>query len=156
MPDNYFRAFSVKEIASHAQLFRSFLRNLYLHENPSLAPVVQWEAVPEQGHSVISLCGWDARNLLVRIAGSFSVVPLNILSADVYTRGDNVVLNVFRVCDVNGRAVTDEAVFARVAETLRASANMDFDFQPLLTEAKKQNRKTKRPEGRIPNHNRNR
>ncbi|MDQ6940754.1 MAG: HD domain-containing protein, partial [Verrucomicrobiota bacterium] len=76
MPDNYFRAFSVKEIASHAQLFRTFLQNLYLQEKPPLAPAVQWEAVPAQGHSVVSLCGWDAQNLLVRIAGSFSIVPL--------------------------------------------------------------------------------
>nr|MDQ6911733.1 ACT domain-containing protein [Verrucomicrobiota bacterium] len=150
MPDNYFRAFSVKEIASHAQLFRTFLQNLYLQEKPPLAPAVQWEAVPAQGHSVVSLCGWDAQNLLVRIAGSFSIVPLNILSADVYTRGDNVVLDIFRVSDVNGRAITDEAVFARVEETLRASAKMDFDFLPLLTEARSKIEKRKGPRLDIP------
>ena len=143
MPDNYFRAFSVKEIASHVQLFRKFLHDLYLEEKPPLAPAVHWETVSEQGHSVVSLCGWDAQNLLVRIAGSFSVVPLNILSADVYTRGDNVVLNLFRVADLEGRAVADENVFARVEQTLRASTASDFDFRPLLTEARRKIEKRK-------------
>src|SRR5467141_5290922 len=50
MPDNYFRAFTTDEIVSHLRLFRRFLENLYLRDEPPLAPAVGWQAFPEQGH----------------------------------------------------------------------------------------------------------
>ena len=138
MPDNYFRAFSVDEIVSHLKLFRRFLENLYLRDEPPLAPAVAWQQFPEQGHSIVSFCAWDGQELLAKIAGSFAVVPLNILSADIYTRGDNVVLDIFRVCDPRFRAVTDKRDKALVESTLRASlADENFDFGPLLERARR-------------------
>jgi len=137
MPDNYFRAFSVEEIVSHLKLFRRFLENLYLRDEPPLVPAVAWEAFPDQGHSIASFCAWDGQELLAKIAGSFAVVPLNILSADIYTRGDNVVLDIFRVCDPRFRAVTDKRDRALVESTLRqALTEDDFDFGPLLDRAR--------------------
>ncbi len=137
MPDNYFRAFSVEEITKHAQLFRRFLGHLFLHDVHPLTPAVAWEPFPAQGHTTVSFCTWDGQQLLAKIAGSFSIVPLNILSADIYTRGDNVVLDVFRVCDLQARAVTDENDFALVESTLRrALTEPDFDFRPLLDETR--------------------
>lgn len=137
MPDNYFRAFHVQEIAAHVALFRGFLQNLYQRKEPPLTPAIKWEASPQQGHSTVSFCGWDSRRLLANIAGSLSVVPLNILSADIYTRGDNVVLDVFRVCDLQSRAVTDENDFTLVQSTLRrAMSEAQFDFRPLLQKAR--------------------
>lgn len=138
MPDNYFRAFSVTEIASHARLFRRFLEALYLRGEPPLTPAIKWEAYPAEGHSTVSFCTWDGQQLLAKIAGSFSVIPLNILSADIYTRGDNVVLDVFRVCDLASHAVRDPNDVALVTATLRrALAEKDFDFGPLLAEARR-------------------
>jgi [protein-PII] uridylyltransferase len=138
MPDNYFRAFSTDEIVSHLRLFRRFLENLYLRGEPPLAPAVAWEAFPEQGHSIVSFCAWDGQELLAKIAGSFAIVPLNILSADIYTRGDNVVLDIFRVCDPRFRAVTDPRDQALVESTLRSAvADRDFDFTPLLERARR-------------------
>src|SRR5712672_2065841 len=115
MPDNYFRASAPPEIIEHLQLFRSFVENVSSPpqagfasanrgESP-LAVAIQWKAVPEQGHSVVTFCTWERERLLAKVAGSFSVVPLNILSADVFPRGDNVTLAVFRVCDTKGRPV---------------------------------------------------
>jgi [protein-PII] uridylyltransferase len=136
MSDNYFRAFEVDGIVSHLKLFRRFLENLYLSDEPPLAPAIAWEAFPRQGHSIASLCAWDGQELLAKIAGSFAVVPINILSADIYTRGDNVVLDIFRVCDMKFRAVTDQHDRALVESTLRSSlANENFDFAPLLDRA---------------------
>ena len=111
-----------EEIVSHLRLFRRFLENLYLRDEPPLAPAIAWQAFPEQGHSIASFCAWDGQELLAKIAGSFAVVPLNILSADIYTRGDNVVLDIFRVCDPKFRAVTDKRDQALVESTLRERA----------------------------------
>jgi [protein-PII] uridylyltransferase len=145
MPDNYFRAFALDEIVSHLKLFRRFLENLYVRDEPPLAPAVAWQAFPEQGHSIASFCAWDGQELLAKIAGSFAVVPLNILSADIYTRGDNVVLDIFRVCDPGFHAVTDERDQSLVESTLRASlANEKFDFAPLLERARQRIAKSSR------------
>src|SRR5437868_321415 len=139
MPDNYFRASDLPEIIEHLRLFRSFLENVSSGGDFPLAPAIQWKAVPEQGHSVVIFCTWERERLLAKVAGSFSVVPLNILSADIFPRGDNVVLCVFRVCDTKGRSVTHQRDFALVEQTLRrALEDESFDFLPLIEKAKRQ------------------
>src|SRR5439155_183784 len=131
MPDNYFRGSDVPEIVEHLKLFRSFVEHLFSPGWYPLAAAVQWKALPEQGHSVASFCTWERERLLAKIAGSFSIVPINILSADVFPRGDNVVLSVFRVCDTKGGAVADPRAFELVEQTLRSALDDDsFDFRP--------------------------
>lgn len=138
MPDSYFRTSEVPDIVKHLKLFRSFLGNAARDDHP-LAPALSWEAFPEQGHTIASICTWDRHQLLAKIAGSFSIVPLNILSADIYTREDHAVLDIFRVCDTNGRAVTDKGDFALVETSLhRALQEPDFDFGPLMEKARRQ------------------
>ena len=137
MPDNYFRASDLPEIIEHLKLFRSFLENV--GGDFPLAPAIQWKAVPEQGHSVVIFCTWERERLLAKVAGSFSVVPVNILSADIFQRGDHVVLGVFRVCDTKARPVTHQRDFTLVEETLRrALEDESFDFLPLIEKAKRQ------------------
>jgi [protein-PII] uridylyltransferase len=149
MPDNYFRGRDVPEIVEHLKLFRSFVEQVASSPQDGfaaanrgghpLAPAVKWRALPEQGHSVVSFCTWERERLLAKIAGSFSVVPINILSADVFPRGDNVVLSVFRVCDTKARAVTDPRAFELVERTLRSALDDEhFDFLPLIEKAKRQ------------------
>ena len=153
MPDNYFRGSDVPEIVEHLKLFRAFLKNVssppqagFAAANRGefpLAAAIQWKALPEQGHSVVTFCTWERESLLAKVAGSLSVVPLNILSADIFPRGDNVVLAVFRVCDTKARPVTYQRDFAQVEQTLRrALEDESFDFLPLIE-------KTKRQTGRV-------
>ncbi len=139
MPDNYFRASDLPEIIEHLELFRSFLENVSSRGELPLAPAIKWKVVPEQGHSVVTFSTWERERLLAKVAGSFSVVPLNILSADVFPRGDNVVLGVFRVCDTKARPVTNPRDFELVEQTLRrALEDENFDFLPLIEKAKRE------------------
>lgn len=133
MPDRYFRTFGVSEISHHAKLFRTFFENIYSPHGAPLAPAVAWHAFPDQGNSIVTFVTWDRPQLLSKIAGSFSVVPINILSADVFARGDNLALQVFRVANTRGQAVTERRDIALVEHTLRAAlASEDYDFRPLL------------------------
>ncbi len=137
MPDRYFQTHSVAAIIDHIRLFRSFLEN---HENATepLAPAIRWVPQPNKGHTEFWFCGWDRAELLARIAGSLSVAQLNILSADAFTRADNLVLDVFRVCNTTFEAVTEEKDMAIVEKKLRQSlAQEQFDFMPLLEKALK-------------------
>jgi [protein-PII] uridylyltransferase len=146
MPDNYFRASDVPEIVEHLKLFHSFLDNVSSRGECPLAPAVAWKALPEQGHSVVSFYTWEREQVLAKIAGSFSVVPINILSADLFPRADNTVLGVFRVCDTKAYAITDPRDFKLVEQTLRCALEDErFDFLPLIERAKRQTGKRSAP-----------
>lgn len=133
MPVNYFRTFTAEKIVGHLELFRTLWRNIYFGNEPASAPALRWEVLPEEGHSAVSIATWDRRHLLVDIAGAFAVAGLNILSADIYIRNDNLALDVFRVCDARFSPVTREADIARVESTLRLALESErFDFASLL------------------------
>ena len=145
MPDNYFRAFGVTKSPRTRSCSGNFSKNFICATNRRRSGRSAWQAYPQQGHSTVSFCAWDGQELLAKIAGSFAVVPLNILSADIYTREDNVVLDIFRVCDLRFRAVTRrDATIVLVEETLqRAIGDQSFDFQPLLEKARRRDRARK-------------
>ena len=146
MPDNYFHAFRSEKIGAHLELFRTFWRNIYLANEPAFAPALRWEALPEQGHSTVSIVTWDRQHLLASIAGAFAVASLNILSADIFIRGDNLALDVFRVRNEKLGPVTSEAEIATVESNLRLALKDErFDFAPLLAEVRR--RSTRRGPG---------
>jgi len=134
MPSRYFQMFDSKEIAGHLKLFRTFLENhLTRNDPPPYAPAFQWIARPDQGHSEVWVCGWDRPRLLERIAGAFLAAQINILSADIFTRGDNLAIDTFRVCLTGMKPVTHLFDIARVETRLIDSlAVEEFDFSPLL------------------------
>src|SRR5207249_8604334 len=117
------------------ELFRAWWRKIYLRAEPSYVPALFWEAQPDEGHSVVSICTWDRQQLLASIAGALAVASINILSADIFVRGDNLVLDVFRVNNKNLRPVSDPADIAAVESTLRTALQDErFDFAPLLAD----------------------
>jgi len=141
VPDHYFRSNGVPDIVEHVKLLRSFLENVSSAKEFLLKPAVKWKVVTEQGHTVMTFCSWERERLLAKVAGSFAVVPLNILSADVFPRDDNAVLGVFRVCDTKAQPVSNPRDFEVVEQTLcRALEDESFDFVPLIEKAKRSSR----------------
>ena len=139
MPERYFMMHTVAEIVEHVRLFRAFLVSRATSDEAALAPAIKWIAHPNSGHSEVLFCGWDRRELLARIAGSFSSAQVNILSADIFTRGDGLVLDIFRVGNMEMQAVTDERDMAAVERRLQqALATEEFNFDADLAKAKKQ------------------
>ena len=133
MPDIYFNTFEEMAIASHIRLFHTFFET---REQDGLTPAIRWIPRPDRGHSELWVCTWDRKHLLAKIAGSLAVAHLNILSADIYTRGDDLVFDVFRVCDTKFQAVTNAKDVALVENTLNeALSREDFDFRVALQKA---------------------
>ena len=138
MPERYFQAYTIAEIAEHIRLFRRFLEAQADLASHPLEPAVKWISHPNRAHSEFWFVGWDRSELVARIAASLSVGHLNILSADVFTRADGLVLDVFRVCNTKFEAVTDEREMSTVEKRLKQSLETEtFDFTPLLAKAMK-------------------
>lgn len=134
MPERYFHAFDAPIIAEHLQLFREFFAQR-MNKDPvrALAPGFRWIPRPEYGHSEVWVCGWDRERLLERIAGAFVSVNLNILSADIFTRGDNLALDIFRVCTTRLTPVTNQRDIDRVETRLsEALTHERYNFAPLI------------------------
>jgi [protein-PII] uridylyltransferase len=143
MPDRYFETFDAPVIAEHMRLVRQFLAYRYEHDGveTALAPAIRWTQRPDRGHTEFWVCNWERQGLLAKIAGSFSGTGLNILSADIYTRADNLVFDVFRVSCPQEGTITETRDLAAVENTLRLSLLGEaFDFESLLTKNRRRRR----------------
>ena len=133
MSARYFQMFGSETIAGHLRLFREFFANQKKDDAVPLAPVFQWEPRPDQGHTEVWICGWDRPRLLERMAGAFLSAQVNILSADIFTRSDSLVLDIFRVASMRHEPVDNPRDIARVESRLAESLRFeDFDFTPLV------------------------
>lgn len=123
MPERYFRHRGVSSIVRHVRLFRRFFERVRLSSNESLIPVLGWEARPHEGYSLLEVAGWNRHHLLAKVAGALAARNLNILSADLYARSDDLVLDIFRICTPTFNPVTSSREIERI-ETLLAQ---EFD-----------------------------
>jgi [protein-PII] uridylyltransferase len=97
MEERYFLSHDAQEIGSHIRLFRRFFTEGLGKEGPNLEAVVEWIDHAEAGHAEVLVCGWDRERLLERISAAFLEAGINILGADINTRDDGLVLDIFRV-----------------------------------------------------------
>ncbi|GAB4171569.1 MAG: [protein-PII] uridylyltransferase [Terrimicrobiaceae bacterium] len=133
MPERYYQMFDAETISEHLRLFRVFLDKHLRSEKGALTPAFRWISRPEQSHSELWICGWDRERFLERIAGALLSCCINILSADIFTRADNLALDIFRVGTTGLQPITSEKDMARVESRLGASLlTEDYDFKPLL------------------------
>jgi len=62
-----------------------------------LFPEIHWENRPTVDCSEVSIATWDRDQLFTKICGAFTLTGLIIISADILTRGDDIVIDTFRV-----------------------------------------------------------
>jgi [protein-PII] uridylyltransferase len=99
LPPRYFQIHTAREIFDDLIIAHQFMRLQISAEDTPLAPVVNWHNEPDRGYSAVKICTWDRAGLFSKIAGSFSAVGLNILSAQIFTRSDGIVLDTFFATD---------------------------------------------------------
>ncbi len=112
LPDKYLRTARAAEVAAHLRLVAR------LAQQPL---VVEWGERPDGGQTQLTVCTQDAPGIFARLAGTLTAHSLNILSVDVFTREDGVVLDTFTLGDARApRPVAPEQ--RRQIETDLASA----------------------------------
>jgi [protein-PII] uridylyltransferase len=111
-------AFAYREaafIASQVKAVRKFTEEENAG-NPH-AFCVRWLEHPDKGYSELILATRDRPLHLEKLCCALASEQINILSADLYTRTDGIVLNIFRVCTTNFEPVSDEATRKRFLAT---------------------------------------
>lgn len=138
MPPRYFRARDTREMAEDVATVHRFMHLQISEEgNKALAPVVNWNNQPDRGHTALHLCTWDRAGLFSTIAGSLAAAGLNILSAQIFTRQDGIVLDVFLVTSASTGLLAqkdEKAAFERIIREALIAGRTDFDplIRPLL------------------------
>jgi len=97
MEERYFLSHDAPAIGRHIRLFRRFFTEGLVKEGPNLDAAVEWIDHEDAGHAEVLVCGWDRERLLERITAAFLEAGINILGADINTRADGLVLDIFRV-----------------------------------------------------------
>jgi [protein-PII] uridylyltransferase len=130
LPPRYFQIHSAAEIIQDLQVVHRFLHlQLSEEETNALEPVVDWHNEPDRGYTVAKVCTWDRTGLFSNITGSFSAAGLNILSAQIFTRSDGIVLDTFFVTDAKTGALANKEEreqFEAVLEKVLTGDEVDF------------------------------
>ena len=109
---SYLVAYNREQIKVHLEMIARLSR-----EQPFVL-----EFIEHEGHTEVVVCTRDQRQIIAKICGALAVNDINILRADVNTRADDVVLDIFQVTDIDDSpALPDwkkERMRERVAEVI--------------------------------------
>jgi [protein-PII] uridylyltransferase len=129
LPARYFQIHSAREVVDDVVLAHRFMRRQFSDEEDPLTPVCNWHNQPDRACNEVKVCTWDRAGLFRKIAGSLSAAGLNILSAQIFTRGDGIVLDTFYVNDARtgGLAGPEQRdQFESVIHTALTGEEVDF------------------------------
>jgi [protein-PII] uridylyltransferase len=109
MPLRYWERTTEQELVWGLETIHKFFKLVAQPNSPAISPVLDGKTSPDGRSTRVMLCTWDRHGLLAKKAAAFSTVRMNVLQADVFTRADGLVLDVFRVCELDHTPVRDSA-----------------------------------------------
>jgi len=118
MPARYWARVDEETLRGHLEIIHAFLESLRESDTDATRPMVRWRHSPDRGVTAVEVFTWDRLGLLAKVAGAFAAVGLNIVRADIFTRADNVVLDVFEVCNADEGHVRDESRLEKMTRLL--------------------------------------
>ncbi len=129
MPKRYFRYRSKKSIGKHVVALWEYIDLRKRRPQTPFECAIQWIEHPKFGYSELIIAAKDNQRLLEKICCTLASHQLNILSADVYTRPDGIVLDLFRVCTDDLKVVSGKEKQKAIATTLY-TINEQEDYDP--------------------------
>lgn len=137
LPPRYFQIHTAQQIFEDLIVAHRFMRLQISEEDSPLAPVVNWHNERDRGYNAVKICTWDRAGLFSKIAGSFSAAGLNILSSQVFTRTDGIVLDEFFVIDAKSGSLADRNQRDEFEKLLnKVLTDEDLDLRPLIARHK--------------------
>ncbi|HYL79579.1 MAG TPA: HD domain-containing protein, partial [Candidatus Acidoferrum sp.] len=124
MPTRYVLTTSSAKVAQHLQLIERVRRG---------EPVaVRWSAYPPAGYSEVLVCAPGSPGRFAKVVGALTANGINILSAQLFSRADGVMIRAFQASDGRGAAPEDEAIWQRFSRDLKALVLGQVDVQELI------------------------
>jgi [protein-PII] uridylyltransferase len=111
VPDRYLTNTSVQRMAEHLRLIARL---------ESVPVATELFHHPDLGTADLVVVTRDVPGLFSLIAGTLAAHAVNIISAQISTRGDGIAIDTFQVNDPAGEAVTSATRWGRVLDALRA------------------------------------
>jgi [protein-PII] uridylyltransferase len=118
LPERYLRVTEPGRIARQLQLIKRL-------EDERL--VTEWRTIEEEHCTELTVCTYDRAGLFARIAGTLTAQGINILSADLYTREDGVVIDTFKLSQIGGHRPVGAEQWPRVDQNLQAAIEGRYD-----------------------------
>ncbi len=109
LPEKYALYTPLQQILSHIRLCER------LHDKPV---VTLWTPHPQSGYTELVVSTLDLPGRFAQIAGTLTALGICILSAQLNTRDDEIVIDTFQVGDTTGNAILDSEVWNRVDRLL--------------------------------------
>jgi len=141
LPARYFQIHSVREIAADISLAHRFMHLQMGTADVALEPVVRWHDEPDRGCTSVHVCTWDRAGLFAKIAGSLAAAGLNILSAQIFSRADGIILDTFFAHDAQGGAQASREEKEACEKILNQALSLEPpDLQAQIARRKRVNR----------------
>ncbi|NQX01116.1 [protein-PII] uridylyltransferase [bacterium] len=119
MPAAAFSFRQAAQVVTQVRTVRHFLQREADTSDPH-ASCIKWIDQADKGYTEVVLATRDKPLHLEKICCSFASEQINILSADLFTRTDGIVVNLFRVCTTNFEPVSLPSTRKRFLETFEA------------------------------------
>lgn len=136
LPPRYALIHTARQVAHHLSLVHRFMHNQLMDEDKALEPVMDWQDEPDRGFSIVVVCTWDRTGLFSKIAGSLTAAGLNILSAQIFSRDDGVILDMFTVIDAAKGLPPGRAERLQFEQVLGAALTGEVDLSVQIAKRK--------------------
>jgi [protein-PII] uridylyltransferase len=133
LPPRYFVIHTAPEIATDLTLAHDFMHRQLGNAEQALEPVVHWHNDPDRGYSVVKICTWDRPGLFSHLTGAFTAAGLNILSAQIFTRNDGIILDTFSTTDAHTGLPASKESREKFEKVLVLALNGKADWNALIT-----------------------
>lgn len=124
VPVRYLLHVPAAKVAAHLRMIEQLERGEEI--------AVQWKPYPLIGHCEVTVCAFGRPGRFAQIVGTLTANRMNILSAQIFTRRDGLVLRTFHVDDGKGAAITDEEVWRNFERDLGQVLDGQADVGQLI------------------------
>lgn len=142
MPERYFSIHDAPEIAKHTELIHEFLVNVQSGDSVPLNPIISWENDEDRGFSVLTVCTWNRQGLFANVSGCLTASGLTVLSANVYSRTDGIVLDTYIVADAFSGRNPSQSRRDKFGKLISEALTSELDIDRLILAQRKKMRRT--------------
>ncbi|MBU6399652.1 MAG: [protein-PII] uridylyltransferase [Verrucomicrobia bacterium] len=136
LPSRYYQIHPPREILADLALVHRFMHHQLAEEDRALEPVVTWHNEPDRGYTAVKICTWDRAGLFSKLTGSLTAAGVNILSAQIFSRQDGVILDTFFVNDARTGALVSSESRDRFERLIATALTGDVNLPDLIAKQK--------------------